>query len=171
MGKTKHPGRASPTRWNELRWMKRKLLEKWTGQNIIPIQVMKKKIWDTLGKKCNKINCAVLSYSVMSNSLGPHRMWLTRVLCSLALQARTLEWVFMPSSRGSSQTRDQTQVSCTAGGFFTICATREAHKYWRVTYPFSRGSSQSRNRTRVSCICRWIFHQLSYQESLRSTSR
>ena len=36
------------------------------------------------------------------------------------LQARILEWVAMPSSRGSSQPRDQTQVSCIAGGFFTI---------------------------------------------------
>jgi len=36
------------------------------------------------------------------------------------LQARILEWVAMPSSRGSSQSRDQTQVSCTAGGFFTV---------------------------------------------------
>ena len=30
------------------------------------------------------------------------------------LQARTLEWVAMPSSRGSSQPRDRTQVSCIA---------------------------------------------------------
>jgi len=36
------------------------------------------------------------------------------------LQARILEWVAMPSSRGSSQPRDQTQVSGIAGGFFTI---------------------------------------------------
>ena len=36
------------------------------------------------------------------------------------LQARILEWVVMPFSRGSSQPRDQTQVSCIAGGFFTI---------------------------------------------------
>ena len=43
------------------------------------------------------------------------------------LQARMLEWVAMPSSRGSSQPRDETQVSCIAGGFFTIWATREAH--------------------------------------------
>ena len=34
------------------------------------------------------------------------------------LQARILEWVAFPFSRGSSQTRDQTQVSHTAGGFF-----------------------------------------------------
>ena len=42
------------------------------------------------------------------------------------LQARTLEWVAMPSSRGSSQPKDQTQVSQIAGGFFTIWATRES---------------------------------------------
>ena len=36
----------------------------------------------------------------------------------------------MPSSRESSQPRDQTQVSCIAGGFFTIWATREAQEYW-----------------------------------------
>ena len=36
------------------------------------------------------------------------------------------EWVAMPSSRGSSQPRDRTQVSHIAGGFFTIWGTREA---------------------------------------------
>ena len=35
------------------------------------------------------------------------------------LQARILEWVTMPSSRVSSQPRDQTRVSCITGGFFT----------------------------------------------------
>ena len=32
----------------------------------------------------------------------------------------------MLSSRGSSQPRDQTQVSNIAGGFFTVLATKEA---------------------------------------------
>jgi len=36
------------------------------------------------------------------------------------LQARILEWIAMPSSRGSSQPRDQTQVSHIAGGVFTV---------------------------------------------------
>ena len=40
------------------------------------------------------------------------------------LQARILEWVAVPFSRGSSQSRDGTQVSHIAGGFFTIWATR-----------------------------------------------
>ena len=34
-------------------------------------------------------------------------------------QARILEWVVRPSSRASSQHRDQTWVSCIAGGFFS----------------------------------------------------
>ena len=41
------------------------------------------------------------------------------------LQARILEWVAVPFSRGSSQPRDQTQVSCIAGRFFTSWATRK----------------------------------------------
>ena len=36
------------------------------------------------------------------------------------LRPSILEWVAMPSSRGSSQLRDRTQVSCIAGIFFTI---------------------------------------------------
>ena len=43
---------------------------------------------------------------------------------------RILEWLAYPFFRGSSQSRGQTQVSCTAGGFFTIWATREAQEYW-----------------------------------------
>ena len=43
------------------------------------------------------------------------------------LQARILEWVAIPFSRGSSWPRDWTQFSCIAGILFTIWATREAH--------------------------------------------
>ena len=40
-------------------------------------------------------------------------------------QARILEWVAISFSRGSSQLRDRTRVSCIAGKRFTIWATRE----------------------------------------------
>ena len=53
--------------------------------------------------------CESISHSVVSDSAAP---W------SVACQA-------------SSQTRDRTQVSCIAGGFFTSWATREALEYWR----------------------------------------
>ena len=46
------------------------------------------------------------------------------------LQARVLEWVAISLSRGSSQHRDQTQVSCITGRFFTIWATRQAPDSW-----------------------------------------
>ena len=36
------------------------------------------------------------------------------------LQARILEWVAISFSKGPSQPRDRTQVSCTAGRFFTV---------------------------------------------------
>ena len=49
------------------------------------------------------------SCSVMSDSLRPHGI----------LQARILEWVAFPFSRGSSQPRDKTWVSFITGRFFT----------------------------------------------------
>ena len=36
------------------------------------------------------------------------------------LQAGVLEWVAISFSKGSSQLRDQTWVSCTEGSFFAI---------------------------------------------------
>ena len=50
--------------------------------------------------------------------------------CSVhgVLQARILEWVAISFSRGSSWPRDWTQISCTAGSFFTNWATRDAHQ-------------------------------------------
>ena len=42
------------------------------------------------------------------------------------LQARVLEWVAYPFSRGSSRPRDRTGVCCIAGRFFTNGAIREA---------------------------------------------
>ena len=41
-------------------------------------------------------------------------------------QARILEWVVISSTRGSSQSRYQTPISCTAGRVFTNWTTREA---------------------------------------------
>ena len=48
------------------------------------------------------------------------------------LQDRILEWVVVPFSRASCQSRDWIQISHIAGGFFAIWATREA---WRFPKP------------------------------------
>ena len=61
------------------------------------------------------------SFSVMSDSL-----WLHGYIVHGILQARKLEWVAVPFSKGSSQPRDQTEVSCIIGRSFTRWAAREA---------------------------------------------
>ena len=53
------------------------------------------------------------------------------------LQARILEWVAVPSSRGSSQCRDGTQVSCIASRFFTNWVIRVApilETKWKIQH-------------------------------------
>ena len=85
------------------------------------------------------------SRSVMSDSLQPvglqhtrfpcpapllkfaqtHVHWVSDAIQSSHRLSSPLEWVALPFSRGSSQTRDQTQVSCHSGGFFTSWPTRE----------------------------------------------
>ena len=53
------------------------------------------------------------------------------------LQARILEWVAIPFSRGSSWSRDQSQVSRIAGRFFTIWATRGVKReHWIAVQSF-----------------------------------
>ena len=47
-------------------------------------------------------------------------------------QARVLEWVAIPFSRGSSWPRDQTLVPHIAGRCFTVWATREAPSYIHI---------------------------------------
>ena len=62
------------------------------------------------------------SRSAVSDSLQPMDYTVPGIL-----QARILEWVAFPFSRGSFQPRDRAQVSHIAGGFFTSRATREVH--------------------------------------------
>ena len=48
------------------------------------------------------------------------------------LQARILEWVAIPFSRGSSPPRDGAWVSCLAGRFFTIWLTRKTQHLFKT---------------------------------------
>ena len=63
------------------------------------------------------------------------RVWLCGLMDHIVhgiLQTSILEWVAVPFSRGSSQPRDWTQVTCIAGGFFTVWATRAARMSGRT---------------------------------------
>ena len=83
---------------------------------------------------CKSMDCSLPGFSV----------------CEI-LQARILEWVASPFSRGSSQPRVQTQVSCIAGRFFTDSAFFFFFKFknifWVVLYEAARCS-----RTHISVL-------------------
>ena len=68
----------------------------------------------------------------MSDSVTPWTAVCQAPLSIVILQARILEWVAMPSFKGTSQPRIGTQVSHTAGRLFTKWATREATEYQSV---------------------------------------
>ena len=73
--------------------------------------------------------CAVLcllSHSVVSDSLHPMNCSLPGSSVHGDSPGKNTGGGCLPSSRGSSQPKDRTQVSCIAGRFFTIWATGEA---------------------------------------------
>ena len=57
------------------------------------------------------------------------------------LQAWKLEWVAMPSSRGSSQPSNQTRMPCIACGFLTCWVTREAQKQYIQSILLGKGKT------------------------------
>ena len=69
----------------------------------------------------------------MSNSCDPMDCRLPGSTVHGILQARILEWIAIPFSRGSSQVMNQTQVSHIAGRFFTNWAMWENTLFLRNT--------------------------------------
>ena len=70
-----------------------------------------------------------------------NQVWLFVTSWTVAHQAplsmefsRQLKWVTIPFSKGSSQPRDQTQVSCIAGEFFTDWATGKPIYIYKIIY-------------------------------------
>ena len=74
----------------------------------------------------------------MSDSLQPMDYTVHGIL-----QARIVEWVAFPFSRGSSQPRDRTQVSRIAGGFFTTSTT------WEARLEYINNSHNSVRKSRI----------------------
>ena len=131
-----------------------------------------------MSDSCDPRDCSLSGSSVHGNS-----------------QARISEWVAFFFSRRSSQLRDWTWVSCTAGSFFTDWATREAllqKAKGKVTqscltlcnpmdytvcgilqarilewvaFPFSRESFQPRDWTQVFCIADRSFTSWATREA------
>ena len=61
---------------------------------------------------CGSCACVLICFSYVQLFASPWTVAHQAPLSIGILQARILEWVAMPSSRGSSQPRDQTYVLC-----------------------------------------------------------
>ena len=85
---------------------------------------------DSLGKNTGVGFHALLQGIFPTQGSNPGLLHCWQILYYLSHQGRPwiLEWVAYPFSRGSSQPRNWTRVSCTVGGFFTSWATREILK-------------------------------------------
>ena len=91
---------------------------------------------------------------------------------AVVLQAKILEWVAMPSSRGSSQPRDQTHISMSpalAGRFFTSSATWEAlissvqllSHVWLFVTPWTAGNQASQSLLKLPELAQTHVHWVS----------
>ena len=81
------------------------------------------------------------------------------------LQARILERVAFPFSRGSSQPRDQTQVSHIAAGFSPAEPQGKPKNTGVNSLPLLQWSSRPRNQTRVSFIAGRFFTNWAIREA------
>ena len=85
---------------------------------------------------CDPVDCSLLGSSVPG-----------------IFQARILEWIAIPFSKGSSQPRDQTQASCTAGGFYTTWAILHAARIVDTCRPQSPSPLTPVSPPWCPCIC------------------
>ena len=116
------------------------------------------------------------SHSVISDFLWPP--WTVAFqapVCGI-LQARILEWVAIPFSRGSSQTRDWTQVSCITGGSITSWTTTEAMdmnmgKLWKMVRDREAQRAAAHGVTKDQTrLGDWMMTTTSYWTNLISNS-
>ena len=85
--------------------------------------------WNSPGQNTAVGSLSLLQGIFPSRGLNPGLQHCTGILYQLSHRGspRILEWVVYPFSSGSFQPRNQTGVSCIAGGFFTSWTTREAY--------------------------------------------
>ena len=87
------------------------------------------------------------------------------------LQASILEWGAFPVSRGSSQPRDQTRVSCMAGGFVTNWATGKPKNTGVGSLALLQRILPTQELNQGLLPCRRILYQLSYLNKIHPNNQ
>ena len=112
-------------KWIRGKWIRSMRLQKWSDRYEKDRTISDRSVYIK--------NTRVSSYSLLQGIFPTqgsdpglsHCRWIPYHLSHQG-SPRILEWVAYPFSRGSSQPRSQTGVSCIAGGFFISWATRGA---------------------------------------------
>ena len=97
-----------------------------------------------------------VNHLVVSDSLWPH-------IINGILQVKILEWVAIPSSRGSSHPRDWTQISHIAGEFFTAEPLGKPKNAGVGSLSLLQGIFLTQKSNWGLLHCMWTLYQLSYQ--------
>ena len=113
-------------------------------------------VWMTeytlLGSSRDVLCCAVLSHSVMSDFVTPWTVAHQAPLSMGILQARTLEWVAMPSSRGSSQPGIKPRSLALQADSLPSQPLGKPKNTGEDSLPLLRESSRPRNQTQFPAL-------------------
>ena len=109
--------------WSEVKWSESRSV---VSDSLQPPGLYSP--WDSLGQNTRVGSLSFLQGIFPTQGLNPGLPHFRLLFYQLSQQGspRILEWVAYPFSRGSSQPRNWTVVSCIAGRFFTNWAIREA---------------------------------------------
>ena len=128
-------------------------------------------LWYSPGQNTGLGNLYLLQGIFSTQGSNPGLPHCRRILYQLSHKGspRILEWVAYPFSSGSSWPRNQTGISCIAGGFFTNWAIREAHSL----YMFSLATYYSHSELvlklfmlrHIELLDLKIYHNLAVYES------
>ena len=163
----KHHQGEGIKKWREGRWVMSDSL--WPHTLCSP--------WNSPGQNTRVGSLSLLQEISPTQGLNPglpHHRWNLYQLSHKG-SPRILEWVAFPFSRGSSQPKDQTQVSHIAGRFFTseppgkprwptgtlkdALTTIIQHSFGSPSYSNQRRKRNKRNpdgkRSKALTVCRW----------------
>ena len=119
------------------------------GECLSFLEIFEMDLWMT-----HNIEVAwVLRCSVVSNSLRPHGLWPTRLLCPWDFPGKNTGVIVISCSRGSSQPRDQTRVPCVGIVLLTS------------SFPWAQGPSSLSKGVSPCCVTIICSHTVRYSDT------
>ena len=117
--------------------------------------------WDSPGQNTRVGSCSLLQGIFPTQGSNQGLPNCGQILYQLSPQGspRIMEWLAYPFSRGNSQPRNWTWVSCITGTFFTSWATREAH-----LLPYIWAKSSNTKPLIIKCSISYVIYWELYRK-------